>query len=125
MHDFFMAVLCKSVGGELIFDSSSTLRYRQHGRNVVGIGKTKLGNIANFVKNITSNKKTKIDMQADTIYKTYSKYIQSDCRAWLEFIALYNKNYLYRLKLACSRKTIYKNLHMSLKTRLEILCGNR
>lgn len=125
MHDFFMALVCKAIGGEIIYDPISTLRYRQHGGNVVGIGKNKFDNIIKQIKYIILQKKSKIDVQARTVYTTYDKYILNDYKSWLKFVSNYNNNIISRLKLACSRRTVYKNLHMSLKTRLEILCGNR
>lgn len=39
MHDYWIYLICLSIGGKVIYDNNSYIKYRQHGNNVVG-GKT-------------------------------------------------------------------------------------
>lgn len=39
MHDFYVAVLCSALGGGIVYDEKSYMKYRQHGNNVIGVAK--------------------------------------------------------------------------------------
>lgn len=126
MHDFYLAVLCKLFGGEIVYDNQPQMKYRQHGNNVVGVNhgsftsrlKSKLGDI--FITPSIG-----IDKQADSILKLYSKVINDVQHGWLQKIALYKQSFGKRFGLAVSLKTKYASLKKGILLRLTILAGNR
>lgn len=125
LHDFYMAAVCASIGGNISYDSNPTMKYRQHEKNVVGVSYGFLGTVMGRVKDILTKEPVSIAAQAEGILKDYKKYITINRQKWLEQITHYNDNALNRLKLACSVKTKYINTNLSLKLRLSILFGNR
>ena len=122
LHDFYMAVLCKAVGGKIIYDDYASMKYRQHGNNVVGVAATKKNIMNSRIKSIMCKKKVGIAEQCEDILR-YS--MADSSREWIEKVSMYKKNFIHRLALASSGKTHYINRNMSVKIRLSILFGNR
>lgn len=122
LHDFYLAVLCKAVGGKIIYDEYASMKYRQHGNNVVGVAATKKNIIKSRIKSIVCKKKVSIAEQCEDILR-YP--ITDSSRKWMEKVAMYKKDFIHRLALASTRKTNYVNRNMSVKVRLSILLGNR
>ena len=122
MHDFYISVLCKYLGGEILYDNYCSLKYRQHGNNVIGVAHGKSNIIINRFKFITRKKKISISNQSNELLKYNSDL---NYKNWAESIAKYRNNLYRRILLSFSLKTRYVNLNMSLKMRLAILLGNR
>lgn len=125
LHDFYIAAVCASIGGNIIYDSNATMKYRQHGKNVVGVSHGLFGTIKGRIKDISTKEPVSIASQANGILVDYKKYITFDNQKWLKQVAHYNDNNVSRLKLACSVRTKYINMNLSLKLRFSILLGNR
>lgn len=122
MHDYFVAVLCKAVGGKIIYDDRCNMKYRQHGSNAVGVNTTK--NIfARFCKDVSKKYNCSIADQAKLIMTNHK--LDKDKYNWLVKISKYRDSFINRLVLAISFKTKYKNLKSSLKNRIALLLGNR
>lgn len=125
MHDAYLSKVCLSIGGKIEYNKESTMLYRQHENNVVGV---KTNNIINFIcKIITVFEKADvpIDLQAKEIYYRYSNIISQKEQEWLIEVMNYKKSLINRIKLAFSQREKYINKNMSLKIRLMILLGNR
>lgn len=125
LHDFYVAAVCVSIGGKIIYDPKSTMKYRQHDENVVGVSYGKLGTIMGRIKDIIYKEPVSIASQARSILINYMNEIEENRKKWLEKVAHYKDGSINRLKLASSLKTGYINKNMSVKLRLSILLGNR
>ena len=125
MHDFYLALLCKSLGGEIIYDQDSTMKYRQHDSNVVGVSYGKLGTIIGRVKDITYKEPVGIAKQAAEIIRIYGNVLPKHSIDWLKIIQNYNSSFINQTKLAFSKRTKYINRNMGLKMRLSIILGHR
>lgn len=125
MHDFYVDELCLAVGGSIVYDSTPTMKYRQHSNNVVGVSSGIMGKIKNRFGSVTKAPKVSISEQAESLLKNHRDDIADDKVLWLERIADYRKEFFSRLKLCFSTKTKYINRNMGLKLRLSILLGNR
>ncbi|RCH41563.1 glycosyltransferase [Blautia obeum] len=125
LHDFYIAAVCVSIGGNIIYDSDATMKYRQHGENVVGVSHGLLGTVIGRVRDIYTKESIGIADQARSILFDYKENIEVNNQKWLEQVAHYNDNNKNRLKLAFSVRTKYININMSLKLRISILFGNR
>lgn len=125
LHDFYVAALCVSIGGKIVYDTCSTMKYRQHGNNVVGVSHGLVGTIWGRIKDILYREPVGIANQADGILYNYKKYLTSDRIKWLLVVAHYKDGIINRIKLACSSKTKYINKNIGIKLRLSILLGNR
>lgn len=125
MHDFYLSLLCLTLGGTIVFDPVSHIRYRQHGSNVVGVPNGFWATLKNRLADITTKEKVSIAVQAQQILQLYGEELSRDKHAWLTMLSRYDRNLGSRLRLACSRKTRYASRNMALKLRLSILLGNR
>ncbi len=125
MHDFYIDELCLALGGEIICDLRSFIKYRQHENNVIGVSVGILKTIKNRIKSILERPKISIAEQASEILRLYEKEISSDKAEWLMKISSYRSSWISRMSLAFTRKTIYMNMNLGIKLRLSILLGNR
>lgn len=113
MHDFYIVVLCKAVGGEIIYDRLSSLMYRQHDRNVIGVFHGFRGAFLSRINDIMKKNNIGIAEQADEILSRYDIYIDDDKKIWLKKVSNYRKHFFNRVLLAFSTKTKYINLNYS------------
>ena len=125
MHDFYMSLLCLTLGGTIVFDPVSHIQYRQHGNNVVGVPNGFWATLKSRLADITTKEKVSIAVQAQQLLQLYGDALSRDKHAWLTMLSRYQRDLGSRLRLACSRKTRYASRNMALKLRLSILLGNR
>lgn len=125
MHDYYVAVVCIGLGGQIVYDNNSYMSYRQHGNNVVGVSYGVIGKIKNRIRRIKRKMKVSIADQAADILERYKDDFSVEYVNWLKKVMTYRKNFFTRVSLACSCKTHYISCNMSITTRLAILLGNR
>lgn len=125
LHDFYIAALCTALNGKIIFQDIATLKYRQHGNNVVGVSNGFFSKIKERLKDVFTRQKISIADQAKEILNIYNDEIQKEKIEWLEEVADYRKTFIKRIRLAFSKKTKYINKNMGIKLRFSILFGNR
>lgn len=123
MHDFYLAILCSSVSGKIVYDNEARIKYRQHGNNVVGVAYGVFGMLKSRWNDITTKEKVSIAEQAYELCMLDE--IDVEHKKWLKEISNYRNNMLNRIKLATTRKTKYINKNMAFKLRMSILLGNR
>lgn len=125
LHDFYLAVLCVSLGGKIIYDSQSTMKYRQHRNNVVGVSHGIIRTILSRIKDVAYKEPIGISNQAYSVLIRHEKDLSPERKKWLMKVAHYKDSVINRLKLACSHRTKYINKNMGIKLRISILLGNR
>ena len=125
MHDYYLAIVCIGIGGQIIYDSNSYINYRQHGSNVVGVSYGIKGKIRNRLKRITKKTPVSISLQADDILKRYGEKCSVEYCEWLKKVSEYRNSIFKRISLGTSLKTSYINWNMSIVMRLAIIFGNR
>ena len=125
MHDYYVAIVCVGLGGKIIYDDNSYMKYRQHGNNVVGVSYGVLGKIKNRVRRINEEMKVSIADQANDILERYEEDFSIEYIEWLKKVKGYKNSVFKRIGLAFSCKTHYISLNMSITTRMAILLGNR
>ena len=125
MHDFYLCLLSVSIGKKLVYDEFIGLKYRLHGRNVVGVSKSKLQAIYELLNTISNPIRVSIAEQANDILECYGSIISEEKKNWLKVISLYRKSLFTRMSLALTKKTKYSSLNSSIRNRLTILFGKR
>ena len=125
LHDFYLAVLCDALNGKIIYDHEVSMKYRQHGNNVVGVSHGLIGTVKGRIADIMYKEPIGIANQALDILNEYNADISVEKKIWLKTVAEYKNSIINRVKLATSKKTNYINRNMGLKIRLSILLGNR
>lgn len=101
MHDHWIYLLCLALGGEVIFDPISYIKYRQHENSVIGgssdfkkkMLRSSLFNVANIRSNI-----------AQQLYDNYQEYIPKKNIKILLKVVNYKKSFVNKLKLICDNK---------------------
>lgn len=125
MHDFFCALVCLAIGGEILYDGEAYMKYRQHSNNVVGVSYGFINIIKDRVREIISKPSVSIADQAAEVLQLYFSEISVEKREWLLRISDYRKSFFTRFLLSISPKTKYINVNMGIKLRGAILLGNR
>lgn len=125
LHDFYVAALCVSIGGKIIYDANPTMKYRQHENNVVGVSYGILKTIQKRLQDIMYKEPIGIAGQASSILDNYIDCLEEEEKRWLCVVANYKHGIINRFRLAFSRKTKYINKNIEVKLRLSILLGNR
>lgn len=100
MHDWWISLVAASFG-EIVVLKEPTIKYRQHGNNVVGA--TKVNTIGFIVKRLMGSAHVKETLalsfeQAKAFYAVYANQLDASAKATLErFIAIPQKNKLSRI----------------------------
>ena len=125
MHDSYLTRVCVSIGGDLVYDHTPHIKYRQHGSNVVGVSSGIKNIIKSRLHDIVTKAKISIAQQASVILELYADVMSEENKMCLERIASYRNSIWSRISLACSKQTKYSSRNMAFKFRLSILLGNR
>ncbi len=123
MHDFYLALLCKAVGGSIVYDERCLIQYRQHKNNVIGVAHGTVGSLKSRWEDITTAEEVGIALQAKTLLE--NPMITGKRRQWLIKVARYKRSLHSRISLAASGRTSYVNVNNAVKLRMAILLGNR
>lgn len=97
-HDAWIYFVCLSIGGQVIFDQISYIKYRQHGNNVTGVRQGVANRISREMK-VFNSKKDAISECAKVIIKEYSDLIPNNNLALLIEIATYKNSPIKKIKL--------------------------
>lgn len=125
MHDFYIALLCLAMNGQIVYDNCAYIQYRQHENNVVGVSHGFRNKLCSRVKEITTKAPVTLSEQTNSLLGLYGNEIEQEKRDWLLSIRNCQRSLTARVYLAFSRKVKYINWNMSIKNRLAILFGNR
>ena len=125
MHDSYMAMICASVDGILVYDKNAQLKYRQHGDNVVGVSHGLWATLKERIGAIIRCPAVSIADQAESIIAILSNEMSAEKMNWLKKVSEYKNSYRSRMCLAFSRKMKYISKNIAFKLRLSILFGNR
>lgn len=101
-HDSWIYKVCLAVGGKVIFDENSYIKYRQHNSNVTGV---KQGIFKRVKKELTifNGKKNNRFNQAKIIYNEYYELLSEENRNFIEEIISYKQSLKKTLNLALKK----------------------
>lgn len=125
MHDYYLGIVCTLHDGEVIYDSSACMDYRQHGSNVVGTSWKKIDALKNRVGILTVKNSNTIDKMAEAICRNYEAVPDMKKLQWLKRVSYYRKSVFHATGLALDRKPSYNSINMGITLRLAILLRNR
>lgn len=121
-HDGFIVSLVYSVGGAVICDSESYIRYRQHGSNIAGSPLNFAGRVKKEWRSLTDNSGSEARI-ARAILETYSGEITPEARSMLETVAGYRGNIISRLKIVFSPEFRTGDFRLTLVGKFKALFG--
>lgn len=100
MHDHWVYLLCLALGGNVVYDSNSLIKYRQHGGNACGTNHGMIHRFRNSGFNDKGNIRYKIAVQ---LYENYSNLIPKENKILLELVINYQKTVRNKIKLLTNR----------------------
>nr|BAM94793.1 glycosyltransferase [Streptococcus suis] len=127
MHDSFITCLCAMIGGEIVYDHNSTMKYRMHNNNVFGMVTLKQNfakTIKNRYKEITTKRKISMSDQVDSILNVFNPYVSQEHKKICDIVVKAKFSKLDRLKLFFNPDLKHDTLNKTLTKKLEILLGN-
>lgn len=95
MHDLWVLRLCATLGGKIVYDTESHIKYRQHSSNVYGGQKS----ILTKIKYQIHNKACSSSNTAQELLKGYSDGISKEKLYYLEMLANYKKSFRTKMRL--------------------------
>lgn len=125
MHDCFIQGLCKSMDGNVVYDQSTHMGYRQHASNVVGRKKGLINALKYRTEFLTRKGNVSIADHAQEILDMYLDYIPQNNIKTIKKVACYKNNLYCRLRLALSGELKCRSIADSLFVRISLLCGSR
>jgi glycosyltransferase involved in cell wall biosynthesis len=102
-HDAWFYKLCLSVGGEMVFDPNSYIKYRQHGNNVTGMKQGIKKRFAKQLKQFTTEKNSK-SRSAELIYREYADIIPKKNLDLLSELNSYKDSPIKTIKLLFNKE---------------------
>lgn len=125
MHDSYIARVCSSLQGKMVYSEKIEFLYRQHENNVIGITMGKINIIKESIKEVFTREKFGIAEQASEILKLYEGKMSHNRKKIYHLVSHYKENIFFRLYLTFTLKTHYPSLRWSVVNRLKILLGNK
>lgn len=124
IHDAFVARVCAAVGGEIKYDKSTYIKYRQHGNNVIGSTVGKTDAIKRRIKMIAEKPKVGVADELQNLNAIYMDKIGIEQKKWIDTIVNYKRSFGSKCRLAFSPKTNFTSYNMRITIALKILLGN-
>lgn len=125
MHDFYVSCVCMGVGGNIIFDDESHIKYRQHEKNVLGIRLTFKSKLKEKVS-ISFKHSILYDLEALSrhLLEEYNSELDDKAVAFLNLTKNYRHSLRKKLKIIFMSNFKTGRLNQAIIYRLAILMGN-
>lgn len=111
MHDNYICAICMLCGGRIIYDNKASMKYRQHGGNVVGVQYEK-----KFLQRLI--------YKLNWISKTRKVSISEQCAGLLNYKKyMTNKGYKYASMVSRYKKSLFNRIYLSTLLLLYVISG--
>lgn len=123
MHDYYIAMICVGIGGDMVFDINPRINYRQHGGNVVGVAVGFKNKMKSRFKRFINEGNIIIAPQAQEILERYDLTAENAklCRR----VSEYKNNIFKTISVALSPKTHFFGFKRSIFLRINLLFRRR
>ncbi len=125
MHDHYITSICVIVGGDIIYDNSPHILYRQHTNNTIGIRTTDIDKIKYRFEYIFKRNNVLLCEQAQEWMRLYGNYIKNGEKSFLNLLIGTKNNLFCRIKLCFCNKIHYTSMNLSIMNRMAFLLGNK
>lgn len=122
-HDNYIQSLCIFMKGTAVCDPEAYILYRQHSRNVIGLGRRTLWQKLKLEWDKLANKNGFEAKRAQMYLDIWRDEFDPEARKVLTVVANYQRNIFYRLKMFLSPKYRTGELKSTFLGKLEILLG--
>lgn len=122
MHDSWLFMVCNFLG-EVLYDKTPHINYRQHGKNVIGTGKNNTDRVkASFNRVFNRNKQPRLQ-NANALIESLSGVLPHKEMKKIRKIASYKDNIKNRFSLLFDYKIRAASIKRDIKYRILILMG--
>ncbi len=121
MHDSWVYLICKAIGGYIYHDKESYILYRQHGNNVIGSSSGHLKQLKRKLSLLKGECGGERSRSAKELLSNYHDYIKEGERELLGDIAIYQDSILSKCRLLFSPQLSSSSLGLNLATKAAIL----
>ena len=118
MHDTWMLKVCLATGGQVKVDSEAHIKYRQHGKNTVGLNNSLRNRLSRAKKYVFDYD---VEKQVIELQKGYADKIIPLYQELVEWIMEYKKNRCYRKKLIDKKNVDFCDKKIYILFRIKIL----
>lgn len=121
MHDSWITRVCYAIGGNIIIDEETYIKYRQHQNNVVGYKENELKKL---IKQLKIAFKDKISMRvniAKELKNGYEEMLTEEAKELIENLIIYQKNKKAKKWLLNNKKFKSNNFKINAKMKLAII----
>lgn len=122
-HDAWIHKLCLAVGGKVVFDSNSYLKYRIHGKNVVAREPERLSLLKKIERKINKNKTHYYSDVAKELLKGYGDLISEENCNEIYLVANCNESIRGKVKLLMSKEIATGNYKQDMEFKIKVLFG--
>lgn len=121
MHDWWIYRICMAINGNLYFDRTPHIKYRQHNNNVIGgTSSTYSKAKRRLTKLFSSSEGIRFQMTRE-LFKGYNSIITQDNKEIIDLILSYKTNLRKTLNLAFDKKIRLKSNDITNKFKLAVL----
>ncbi len=118
MHDTWILKVCMCLGGLVVIDPKSHIKYRQHKNNKVGLKQDFISNIIKAKKYINEYQ---IEKQMRELERGYGMNMVSPYREVCKWILGYKSNMQFRIKLLDKRNIDFHNIGLNITYMIKVM----
>lgn len=122
MHDFWTLLVAESHGYPIITEDVSSIRYRQHEGESVGITPTAMTRLKRLIKSFSSGHNERW-RQAKSLYDNYKEEITQENLEMLEEMINYRNSFRYRVALANDNRFVTSSRYINMLFKASVLAG--
>ncbi len=119
MHDWWIILVCKSIGMETVYDLKSQILYRQHGENTVGLSKNAFP-FRYWAHCIFRPGEDESKMIAD-LYELYGDKVKEEYKRDIELLSSKKMNFINKIHFICNKKYRTKGIKENVGFALKII----
>ncbi|MFB5979809.1 glycosyltransferase family 2 protein [Lactobacillus delbrueckii] len=124
MHDYFVSLVCVAIGGQIVFDPESHIKYRQHGGNVLGVDSSLFGKVRrNLSRVVKKNDFLDLQRMCQQLIEQNNFPIKENYLQVLELGATYKKSLKSRWRMTTLENMDFGKANQNIGYRLALLFG--
>lgn len=124
MHDYYVGVICAALGGIIVFDKESHMKYRQHDNNVLGVS-TSFGGKLKRNLNRVLHQGTFVDVEKISmeLLKVYIAELPENSRKILELAKDHKAHFHKRVRFVMLKGMKFGKINQEITYKLAIIFG--
>lgn len=119
MHDSWITRIAKVTDSQIIYDDNSYIKYRQHGKNVMGMNTT--NGILKQINNFFRRKQRPIANISKELLNNYKEYMSNEYIKLLSNIVLFSQYHRFKNKVYLLKNIKSSNIKENIKFKYDVI----